>query len=103
MQKSNAKLIDQLSWAMGVKHYSLRTEKSYVPWVRRYIFYHKKRHPQGDGSQRGTIVSELSGCESEGICFDSETSPECPHTDQPGNERTQQRGKPEQSEFALQV
>ena len=32
----------------------------------------------GDGSQRGTIVSVLSGCESEGISFDSEPSPECP-------------------------
>ncbi len=45
------KLIDQLRWAMRVKHYSPRTEKSYVPWVRRYIFYHKKRHPQEMGAR----------------------------------------------------
>ena len=34
-----------------MKHYSPRTEKSYVSWVRRYIFYHKKRHPQEMGAR----------------------------------------------------
>jgi len=41
-----------------VKHYSLRTEKSYVHWVRRYIFYHNKRHPQEMGA--GEVQSFLS-------------------------------------------
>jgi site-specific recombinase XerD len=40
------KLLDRMRHAIRVKHYSLRTEKSYVHWVRRYIFYHNKRHPQ---------------------------------------------------------
>ena len=39
-------LLDHLRWAMRVKHYSLRMEKSYVHWAKRYIFFHKKRHPQ---------------------------------------------------------
>jgi hypothetical protein len=26
-------------------HFSFRTEKSYVTWIRRYILFHKKRHP----------------------------------------------------------
>ena len=43
---------------MRVKHYSLRTEKSYVHWVRRYIFYHNKRHPQEMGA--GEVQSFLS-------------------------------------------
>ena len=33
-----------------MKHYSLPTEKSYVNWVRRYIFFHNKRHPQEMGA-----------------------------------------------------
>ena len=27
------------------KHYSIRTEQSYVAWIRRFIFFHGKRHP----------------------------------------------------------
>jgi integron integrase len=28
------------------KHYSLRTERSYTDWIRRFILYHQKRHPR---------------------------------------------------------
>jgi len=35
---------------MRLKHYSLKTEKSYVHWVRRFILFHKKRHPQEMGA-----------------------------------------------------
>ena len=52
------KLIDRMRQIMRVKHYSLRTEKSYVHWVRRYIFYHNKRHPQEMGA--GEVQSFLS-------------------------------------------
>ena len=30
---------------MRLKHYSYKTEKTYVYWVRRYILFHNKRHP----------------------------------------------------------
>jgi integron integrase len=40
------KLLDQVRHEMRVRHYSLRTEESYVQWIRRYILYHKKRHPR---------------------------------------------------------
>ncbi len=39
------KLLDQLSDAIRAKHYSYRTEQTYVEWCRRYILYHNKRHP----------------------------------------------------------
>lgn len=39
------KLLDQLRERIRLKHYSLRTEQAYVQWVRRYIFFHGKRHP----------------------------------------------------------
>jgi len=34
---------------MRIKHYSLRTEKTYIGWIRRYILFHDKRHPAGMG------------------------------------------------------
>ena len=33
-----------------MKHYSYRTEKSYVYWARRYIYFHDKKHPKTMGS-----------------------------------------------------
>jgi integron integrase len=32
-----------------VRHYSLRTEESYVAWARRFILFHGKRHPADMG------------------------------------------------------
>lgn len=35
---------------MRTRHYSLRTEQTYVDWARRYILYHNKRHPRDMGA-----------------------------------------------------
>jgi len=43
------KLLDQYSEFLRNRHYSLRTEKTYISWVRQYILYHKKRHPREMG------------------------------------------------------
>ena len=40
------RLLDQVRHEMCVRHYSLRTEEAYVQWIRRYILFHKKRHPK---------------------------------------------------------
>ncbi len=32
-------------------NYSLRTEQAYVSWIRRYIFFHDKKHPQEMGEE----------------------------------------------------
>ena len=45
------KLLDQLSDALRMKHYSYRTEQAYVDWVRRFILFHKKRHPAAMGEE----------------------------------------------------
>ncbi len=37
--------LDRGREAIRARHYSLRTEEAYVAWIRRYIFFHKKRHP----------------------------------------------------------
>jgi integron integrase len=40
------KLLIQVKQAIRRKHYSIRTEKAYVDWIRRYILYHDKTHPK---------------------------------------------------------
>ncbi len=39
------KLLDQVRQTIRVKNYSYRTEKSYVYWIKKYILFHGKRHP----------------------------------------------------------
>src|SRR4051812_15750632 len=41
----NRKLLDRVRDAIRFKHYSLRTEKAYTDWVKRFILFHNKRHP----------------------------------------------------------
>lgn len=44
------KLLEQVVARLRVKHYSLRTEKSYVDWIKRFIWFHGKRHPMDMGA-----------------------------------------------------
>jgi integrase len=39
------KLLDQVLHTIRTRHYSYRTEKAYVHWIKRFIFFHNKRHP----------------------------------------------------------
>ncbi|OGI63587.1 MAG: integrase [Candidatus Muproteobacteria bacterium RBG_16_60_9] len=40
------RLTDQVRDALRGKHYSYRTEKTYLHWIRRFIYFHDKRHPR---------------------------------------------------------
>ena len=44
------KLLDQVRDVLRIKHYSYRTEQTYVDWIKRYIIFHKKRHPKDMGA-----------------------------------------------------
>ena len=44
-QHQPPKLLDRVRSAIRTRHYSLRTEEAYVGWIRRFIFFHNKRHP----------------------------------------------------------
>ncbi|MHB1359968.1 MAG: integron integrase [Rhodocyclaceae bacterium] len=44
------KLLDQVRARIRVKHYSIRTETQYLQWVKRYIYFHDKRHPRDLGA-----------------------------------------------------
>ena len=39
------KLLDQVRQAIRTRHYSYLTEKAYIHWIKRFIFFHNKRHP----------------------------------------------------------
>ena len=51
---SSPKLLDRVRWHLRVKHYSIRTEQAYVDWIRRYILFHRKRHPNEMGEREIT-------------------------------------------------
>jgi len=43
------KLLDRVRDRIRVKHYSYCTEETYVQWIRRFILFHNKRHPNEMG------------------------------------------------------
>ncbi|MGA7615798.1 MAG: integron integrase [Thermoanaerobaculia bacterium] len=45
------KLLDQVRDTIRAKHYSSRTEETYLQWIRRFILFHNKRHPSSMGSE----------------------------------------------------
>jgi integron integrase len=51
MVERKRKLLDQVRDVIRLKHYSIRTEETYVTWIRRFILFHKKRHPSEMGKQ----------------------------------------------------
>jgi site-specific recombinase XerD len=51
---SKPRLLDRVRDAIRSRHYSRRTEKTYVAWIRRYILFHGKRHPAEMGAQEIT-------------------------------------------------
>ena len=43
------RLLDQVRGAIRERHYSYRTEQAYVHWIKRFVFFHGKRHPADMG------------------------------------------------------
>jgi len=43
--RNKPKLLDQVRAAIRTRHYSPRTEESYIYWIKKYIFFHNKQHP----------------------------------------------------------
>ena len=46
MEKPSKKLLEQVTDVIRLKHYSYKTEKSYINWIKRSIIFHNKRHPK---------------------------------------------------------
>jgi integron integrase len=55
------RLLDTVREAIRLRHYSRRTERAYVGWIRRYVLFHGKRHPAGMGAAEVTrFLSSLA-------------------------------------------
>ena len=57
--KPPPRLLDRVRAAVRARHYSRRTEKAYVAWIRRYSLFHGTRHPLGDGRSGADELPEL--------------------------------------------
>ena len=51
---SPPRLLDQVRDTIRRKHFSLRTEQTYVHWIKRFILFHGKRHPREMGAVEAT-------------------------------------------------
>jgi len=47
------KLLQQVRDAVRRKHFSPRTEESYIHWIKRFIYFSGKRHPVRDNPREG--------------------------------------------------
>ena len=45
MTENKPRLLDQVRQFIRVKHYSLRTEESYMDWIKRFIYFHNIKYP----------------------------------------------------------
>ena len=45
-ESTKPRLLDQVRNCIRRRHYSIRTEQCYVDWIKRYIYFHKKQHPE---------------------------------------------------------
>ncbi len=50
VNSAEPKLLEQTQERLRVKHFSLRTERVYLDWIRRYIAFHNRRHPRDMGA-----------------------------------------------------
>jgi integron integrase len=55
------RLLDRVRDALRLRHYSYRTEQTYIQWIRRYIWFHDRRHPAEMGAAEVTaFLSHLA-------------------------------------------
>jgi len=53
--------LDEVRAAIRVRHYSIRTERAYLGWIRRFIVFHGKRHPRDMGEPEvATFLTHLA-------------------------------------------
>lgn len=51
MTQKKTKLLDRVRNSLRQRNYAYSTEQSYISWIKRYILFHKKRHPQEMGEK----------------------------------------------------
>ena len=58
------RLLDSVIDAIRRRHYSYRTEQAYLHWIKRYIWFHGKRHPREMGASE--VTAFLTGASAGG-------------------------------------
>jgi len=58
---SNSPFLESVRRCIRVRHYSIRTEKTYIDWIKRFILFHKKKHPDEMGEKEvGDFLTYLA-------------------------------------------
>ncbi|HEX2167332.1 MAG TPA: integron integrase [Longimicrobiales bacterium] len=61
------RLLQQVRQAIRARQYSPRTEEAYVGWIRRYVLFHGRRHPEElDGAAVAAFLTHLADAQSVG-------------------------------------
>lgn len=55
-KKKNSPFLEEVSQLMRVQHYAIRTELSYIEWIKRFILFHGKRHPNEMGEAEKSLL-----------------------------------------------
>lgn len=50
MAGRSSPFLQQVRDAIRLRHYSIRTERAYLGWIRRFILFHDRRHPREMGA-----------------------------------------------------
>ncbi len=76
--ETKPKLLDQMRYVLRKKHYKLRTEYSYISWVKRFLFFHNMRHPSDMGAPEiETFLTHLA-VDHQVAASTQNPGPECP-------------------------
>ena len=71
---ASPKLLDRVRDAIRMRHYSYRTEETYVHWIKRFIYFHGKRHPNEMGEAEVTAFLNHLSRERKVAGIDAESS-----------------------------
>jgi hypothetical protein len=55
-----ARLLDQVREVMRFHHYAIRTEKTYMQWIRRFLVFHREKIKTGNLSHVAALLCHTS-------------------------------------------
>ena len=59
--KKSSPFLEEVRQIMRVQYYAIRTEQSYIEWIKRFILFHDKRHPSEMGeAEVAAFLTHLS-------------------------------------------
>ncbi|HEX9928950.1 MAG TPA: phage integrase N-terminal SAM-like domain-containing protein [Pyrinomonadaceae bacterium] len=74
METLKPKLLDQVRREARLRHLSLKTERAYIYYIRRFILFHNKGHPSEMGADEIPRLFNTSGCLGKGRSFGAKRS-----------------------------